>query len=713
MTALPTAPAIPANLAANPLLTRWVAVDHANTITICSGKVELGQGITTAMAAIAAKELGLAFEQIRVKAANTASGPDEGYTAGSFSVEHGGSALRYACGQVRALFEAEAAKALGGTGEILVSNGTLFHADGNQGVTYWELRGKVDLNRSAADLPRPVPRSGPIEQSSLQRLDLPGKFSGGAFIQDMRLPGMLHGRVLRPSHPKARLVSIDQDAVRAQPGVVQVVVDGSFVGVVAQRDDQAVRALAAAAKSALWEKVEELPPFDGVNGWMADVTPRSSTTFIVDPGAPPAAAGRVGASYSRPYLAHGAIGPSCAVASWADTSPEGLGTLDVWSHSQGIFPLRRQLARAFGLAPDAVQIIHVNGAGCYGHNGADDAALDAALLSLAAGAPVMCQWSRADELSWSPFGAAMRMKLDAGLDAHGRITDWSHDVWSPPHLARPGFGDGVNLLAAWHLATPHAPAPDNDAPRPQGGGDRNAVPLYKLGHRKITHHLMAQGPLRSSAMRTLGAHGNIFAIESFMDELALKAGVDPLRFRLNHLDDVRLSGVLQAAADLAKWDPKAEGGDGQGRGIGAARYKNQGAYFAVVAEIEVTDRVRLIKMSAAIDAGQVIHRDGLINQIEGGIVQAASWTLKEAAGWSEDGFAVRSWADYPILTFSEIPAIEISIVERPGEASLGAGECAAGPVAAAIGNAVAHALGARIRDMPLTPARIQAAIHAL
>jgi nicotinate dehydrogenase subunit B len=325
----------------------------------------------------------------------------------------------------------------------------------------------------------------------------------------------------------------------------------------------------------------------------------------------------------------------------------------------------------------------------------------------------MCLWSRADELSWSPFGAAMRMALSAGLDAAGRITTWHHDVWSPPHLARPGFGDGVNLLAASHLAKPHAPAPENDAPRPQGGGDRNAVPLYKLGRRKITHHLMPQGPLRSSAMRTLGAHGNVFAIESFIDELAAKAGIDPLQFRLNHLDDVRCIGVLKVAAELSRWDASDKGGDGKGRGIAFARYKNLGSYFAVVAEVEVTEQVRLVRMSAAIDAGQVIHRDGLINQIEGGIIQAASWTLKEACGWTNDGFATRSWADYPILKFSETPVIDVAIIERPGEASLGAGECAAGPVAAAIGNAVAHAIGVRVRDMPLTPDRIQAAIHAL
>ncbi len=698
---------LPSNLRANPVLSRWVRIDQAETITICSGKVELGQGAITALAAIAAHELGLQLDQIRVEGANTANGPDEGYTAGSFSIEHGGSAMRHACALVRALFEDCATAILGEQGgPMQVAAGIFSRLGANESVSYWQLRNKVDLNRTALDLPSPRLRGGTIEQGGLRRLDLPAKLSGGAFIQDMTLPGMLYGRVLRPAHPRDRLVSVDWDRVRAQPGVVHVVADGGFAGVAAQCDEVAAHAIEVAAKSAVWDRTAGLPADDGANGWMAALTPES-TVFLQDEAAAPEPALRHSASYTRPYLAHASIGPSCAVAAWTE------GTLTVWSHTQGIYPLRRQLARVFGLEPSAVQVIHAQGAGCYGHNGADDVALDAALLARAAGAPVMCLWSRADELSWSPLGAAMRMSVSAGLDAAGSITEWDYQVWSPPHLARPGFGDGVNLLAAWSLSSAHAPAPDSDAPRPQGGGDRNAVPLYRLGKRRITHHRLPQGPLRSSAMRSLGAHGNIFAIECFMDELASLAGVDPVQFRLNHLDDPRGIAVIRAAADLAHWDQTARGGEGTGRGIGFGRYKNLGAYFAAVASVEVTDRVRLVSISAAVDAGLVVHRDGLLNQIEGGIVQAASWTLKEAVSWNEDGFANRSWADYPILNFSEVPAIEISVIERHEDASLGAGECATGPVAAAIGNAIAHALRIRVRDMPLTPERIAAAIHAL
>jgi len=487
--------------------------------------------------------------------------------------------------------------------------------------------------------------------------------------------------------------------------VVAVVRDGHFAGVVAQSDEIALAAIALLRRSAQWQRQAELPLDDGLNGWMDQASP-VSTCFLDEAQPDKALPIRHAARYSRPFIAHASIGPACAVAQWHD------GQLQVWSHSQGIYPLRRQLARTFGLDAEHVQVTHAHGAGCYGHNGADDVALDAALLARAVKAPVMCLWTRADELSWSPFGAAMRMELSAGLDESGQILAWNHAVWSPTHLARPGFGDGVNLLAAGDLAQPHARPPLADAPRPQGGGDRNAVPLYDVGARKITHHLLPQGPLRSSALRALGAHGNVFAIESFMDELAALAGRDPLEYRLAHLSEPRGRAVVEAVAKAAQWNPDDQGGEGHGRGLGFARYKNLGAYCAVVAEVEVAETVRLVKVTAAVDAGEVIHRDGLLNQIEGGIIQAASWTLKEAAGWTQDGFKTRSWADYPILNFSEIPAIEIMLVAPEGAASLGGGECAAGPVAAAIGNAIAHALGVRVRDMPLTPERITQAIHA-
>ena len=697
--------ALPANLAANPFLDRWVSFETDSVVTLRTGKVELGQGAVTAIAAIAAKELGVDLESIHMVPADTRRSPDEGYTAGSFSLEHGGSAMRFACAMVRALFELQARKILG-DGELVVRSGMFMRPGHNEGVSYWELASKVDLAQSSAELPQPMPKGGSVDHESLQRLDLKAKLHGAAFIQDMSLPGMLYGRVLRPAHPADRLTSIDRDRILALPGIIDVVVDGSFMGVVAKRDEQALNAIKVAVQGATWHRDRDLPPYAEANGWMAEVAPQS-TTFLADDIAEPTAATRHQADYSRPHIAHASIGPCSAIATWHDDE------VTVWSHSQGIYPLQRTLARALRINADKVRVIHAQGSGCYGHNGADDVALDAALLARQARVPVMCMWSRADELSWSPFGAAMRMHLGAGLDAAGTIIQWDHDVWSTTHLARPGFGDGVSLLAAWSLAHPHPRPSANDAPRPYGGGDRNAVPIYRLGKRRITHHLLPQGPLRSSALRSLGAHGNVFAIESFMDELAALANADPVEFRLRHLDDHRAINVIKAAVNRANWKANEAGGEGTGRGFAFSRYKNVGAYFAVVAVVEVSDKVSLKRIVAAVDAGEVVHQNGLLNQIEGGIVQAASWALKEEVRWTDDGFAVRSWSDYPILNFSETPQIDTVIIRPEDAPALGAGECAMGPVAAAIANAITHALGIRVRDLPLTPERIASAINSL
>jgi len=692
---------LPATLAANPRLDRWVQVEADGTITIRSGKVEIGQGIATAIAAIAARELGVGIERLRLVSGDTRLGPDEGLTTGSQSVEAGGASMRRAAALVRTLFTAAAARMLDVPEDaIAVADGAFAARDRNRACSYWDLREEVNLAVSAAALPVPIERGGSADGAALRRIDLRGKLSGGAFIQDMRLPGMLHGRVIRGRNPAARPVGPDLSAIAAMPGVVSVVVDGDFLGVVARREDQARR---AAAKARLTWQAQPLPADTEGLDWM-DPGSADTRVLIDEPGA--AAVVTLERSYARPYLAHGSIGPCCAVASW------GGGRLTVWSHSQGVFMLRRQLARVLRIAAGDVDVVHAPGAGCYGHNGADDVALDAALLARAAGAPVMCCWSRAEEFSASPAGAAMRVRLAAALGADGRIRGWVHEVWSTPHVARPVADDGTGLLAGPLLADPTPASAPAHVALPAGAGERNAVPIYRTGPRRIVHHRLSQGPLRSSALRSLGAHCNVFAIESFLDELAATAGIDPVAFRLAHLDDPRARGVIAAAARMAGWDAHAAGGEGVGRGIGFARYKNISGYCAVVAEVEARDRLFFRRAFVAVDCGAVVHRDGLLNQIEGGVVQAASWTLCESLHWDADGPTVLGWADYPVLRFSDVPAITVEIIATPSDAALGAGEVATGPTAAALANALAHALGVRVRRMPLTPDRIGAAIEA-
>jgi CO/xanthine dehydrogenase Mo-binding subunit len=413
------------------------------------------------------------------------------------------------------------------------------------------------------------------------------------------------------------------------------------------------------------------------------------------------------ASYTRPYVAHGSIGPSCALAQWHDYG------LRVWTHSQGIFSLRRDLALALDLAEDKIVVEHVQGAGCYGHNGADDVAFDAAWLARAAGGrPVRVQWSRADELAWAPFGPAMVVEIEADLDAAGAVVAWRHTVWSNGHTSRPGGAKTPALLGAWHLGKPFARLPAVNPTIARGGGaERNSIPLYGFpAWQIVNHHVMAM-PLRTSALRSLGAYANVFAIESFIDELATTVGADPVAFRLRYLNDPRARTVIERAAAKAGWaDWKKR--EGIGRGIGFARYKNVGAYCAVVAEIEAEAEIRVRRLVIAVDVGLVINPDGLANQIEGGAIQATSWTLKEAVRFDRARVTSESWETYPILHCSETPAVEVEIVSRPDCPAAGAGEAAQGPTAAAIANAVFDSLSVRVRDLPLTAERIQAVAAA-
>ena len=699
-----SAPSLPANLKANPRLDRWVRFDADQAVTILSGKVEIGQGIVTAIAQVAAEELDVARERIVTRPTDTSASPNEGFTAGSMSVEMGASAMRMACAEVRKLFLEAAARRLEvSAAELTVRDGTIEVPGTDLRTSYWALAGEVSLARDATGEATPKPAASyAVVGRSAPRHDLPAKLTGAAYVHDVTLPGMVHGRVLRPPSYSARLAGFDADAVRAAPGVVAVVVNGSFVGVCTEREEQAVKALEVARRAARWEGTAAMPEPAEIPELLPRMKAETKTvTSKQKAGAP--ASKRLEAMYSRPYLAHASIGPSCAVAAF-----DG-GKLTVWSHAQGPFPLRGQIARVLGMKDEDVTVVHRDGAGCYGHNGADDAALDAALLARACGRPVLLQWTREDELAWSPFGSAMVVKLAAGLDAAGTIVEWRHELWSHSHVRRPGAGDGVNLLAAWHLDPPLAASTPRDAPWPPGAGDRNSPPLYDIPH-EVVYHFVPEMPLRVSALRTLGAYANVFAIESFMDELAAAAGADPVAFRLKHLADPRARAVIEAVARAANWLAGAPGDGTRGRGIGFARYKNASAYCAVVAEVEVAEKIRLRRAVAAVDAGQTINPDGLRNQVEGGIVQAASWTLKEAVRWDATRVLTRSWEDYPILRFDEVPDVEVVIVDRPGEPGLGAGECSAGPTAAAIANALAHALGVRARNLPLTPERVAQAM---
>ncbi len=503
---------------------------------------------------------------------------------------------------------------------------------------------------------------------SVPRRDIPAKVTGGAaFVQDMRLPEMLFGRVVRPPSYRAKLIAIDDAAARSMPGVVALVRNGSFLGVAAEREEQAIAAAQMLRESAKWQESADLPP-SGPALFEAMKRATSIDTVVgekIDAAAAANGTRKLEANYTRPFMAHASIGPSCAVAQWAD------GKLTVWTHSQGVFPLRGDLAKALALSPTDIVVVHREGAGCYGQNGADDVALDAALVARATGGrPVKLQWMREDEFAWEPYGSAMAINLTAAQDSSGNVVDWQHALWSHTHSMRPGDPDGCNLLASWHLEKPLTPGPGRNIPQPSGGGDRNSIPLYTFPQRRTINHLLPVMPLRVSALRTLGAYANVFAVESFMDELAAAAAADPIEFRLRQLADPRAKAVIEAVAERASWKAGSKGDGRHGRGVAFAKYKNLAVYCAVIADIEVdrsTGIVRVQKIWAAADAGMIVNPSGFELQIEGGCIQSSSWTLREAVAFDATRILTRSWAEYPILRFTDVPAVDVQLIDRPDE----------------------------------------------
>lgn len=704
-----SSPAPSPSLAAHPRPREWLDFSTDAVVTIRPGKVEYGQGVWTALAQIAAEELDVGLDQVRVAGVSTSTSPDEGVTSGSRSIQDCGGALRQVCAQVRAALVAAAAEKLGADPAGLgVRRGAAGAGTGHAGLSYWSLDETALLDRAAQlTAAAKPPDRWSVAGRSAPRIDLPDKAAGRPrFLHDQVLPGMLFGRVIRPPAPAATLDGVPD--VDLPAGVVARVRDGSFLGVIAESDRVAVTAAERLAQAARWTVRESLPDEDDLKGFLLS-QPSEDEPVVRRPDT--AAAGQVGrtcaAEYTRPFIAHASMAPSCAIARWDGEQ------VSVWSHSQGVFPLRGALAAGLGLDPARVTVHYVEGAGVYGHNASDDAAADAVLLARAVpGRPVRVLWTRPDELSWGPLGSAMLARLSAGLDPAGRIQTWRQDVWSHGFVGRPGIGGEPRLLALSHLAggMPISAALDG-VPSGAMGATRNAVPAYDIPDLEVTRHRLLTMPLRTSSLRSLGAFLNVFAIESFMDELAQAAGADPVGFRLAHLSDPRARRVIEEAAAMSGWAARPRpGGDGTGFGLAFARYKGVAGYCAAVAEVAADTSVRLRRLWLAVDVGRVINPDGVMNQVEGGAIQSASWALRERVRFDRTRITSVTWESYPILRFTEVPEVIVRIVDAPGEPETGAGELAQGPVAGAIGNAVADAVGVRVRDLPLTTEQVTRAI---
>ncbi len=702
--------ALPLSLTDNPILSQWVAFEEPGRVRIATGKVEIGQGILTAFTQIAAEELDLRPDQVRIVSGETNISPSEYFTSGSYSVAVGGAAIRLACAEVRSLFIDRAAQVLKcPADELTIADGQFLHGGKQTGHNYWSLAGDINLDRRATGTaPVKQPSSYRIVGKNLPRLDLPAKIRGEGFIHDIAPPGVVHARVLRRPWRYARLVALDEAAVRkAAKSPIDILREGDFVAFTADNELAVSRAATAARELARWDGGTPAPDDIGTPAWLKAQPARERT---VETGRPGRAEGNriVQAAFSRPFVTYGSIGTACALAEFKD------GKLTVWSHTQGPSILRNWLATALGLETAKVTVFHRQGAGAYGHNTADDAAFDAAFIATRKpGRTVRVLWSREDEFLGAPVSTAMAIELRAVLDADNKPADWQIEIWSPPHAQRPGMNGNSNFTGAEALPNPPPQKEINDIPDERGGGaTRNGTAIYDLPRHRLIHHMIPGAPVRTSSLRGLGAWANVYAIEMFMDELAEAAGEDPVRYRLSLLSDQRARKVVETAAKMSGWFDQPKLAEGCARGFGFARYKNIASFAAVVAEVEVGDEVRLRRVWCAADAGLVISPDGARNQIEGGIIMGASFVMKEQVRYAGGKVANSTWADYPILRFSEVPEIEIELIDNPNEPTLGLGEASVGPTGAAIGNAVARALGKRIRDLPLTRDRIAATLLA-
>ena len=687
-------------------LDSWLGMGADGKVTAYCGKVELGTGVQTAFGQLVADELDVPFERVTVVMGDTDLCPDQGPTVGSASMFRGGPQVRQAAAAARQALLAMASARWGVPVEQMSVNAGVVSSPGGKSVSYADLIGNRKFGRT---LQRQV-QSKPSEKLglvglSIPRVELPGKvFGTHAYVQNLRIAGMLHGRVVRAPMPRAMAVSVDESSVKNLPGNVRVLRQGGFVGVVADREEQAIRA--ALELKVTWSPAPVLPPMKDMPAAVRAVPfvdEVLANTGNVDAGFA-AAHVNLAAEYYVPHQMHASIGPSCAVADVrADRAT-------LWSPTQSSFPTRASVAAMLGLAADKVRLIWTEGAGCYGQNGADDCTADAAVMSQLAGKPVRVQWMRHDEHGNEPKGVAMVMAVKGGLDDQGHVVAWDYQVWSPTHSSRPGGDGGGNTLAGAQLGKPGRIVAI--------GADRDAQCSYLIPNSRTTLHLSKASPsLRVSSLRGLGSPQNTFANESFVDELATQAKTDPIAFRIRHLKDERAIAVLEAVAKLANWDRRPsphDAGASGGRGVGFVHFNHISTYVAVVVRVAVdraTGKVRVPYVAVAHDCGLIVNPDGVKNQIEGNVVQAISRALMEEVQFDSSGVTSLDWSDYPILRFSDAPEeIAITLLNRPDKPMVGAGEATTAPVAAAIANAIFDATGRRLRSLPFTPDRVKAAL---
>lgn len=690
-------------------LDAWLAIGRDGRVTVYSGKVDLGTGVRTALTQLVAEELDVAFDQIDMIMGDTLLTLDQGQTAGSLSISNGGATLRQAAASARqALLSAAAQKLAVDASELTVTNGVVSTRQGARKISYAALLDGQPLNvKLDTKVALKSPATHTVVGKSIARVDIPAKVTGRfTYVHDFKLPGMLHARVIRPPGLGATLVSVDEASLSKISGFVKLVRKQNFVAVVCKSEWAAVKAAREIQVS--WTTVNTMPEQSKLyDYWRA--LPVAKDEPVIKTGDAMAAlntaATRLKATYDFAPHTHGSIGPSCSVADYKD------GKCTVWSASQSTHSLQSELASVLGIPKDGIRLIYLDGAGCYGRNGHEDCAGDAALVSQLVGAPVRLQWMRADEHGWDPKSPPTLVDMEGGLDAQGRPVAWRSEFFI---ASANGTLEDFPMLAAVLSGvkrTGHY----------TGNLQKNADVQYQFPNIKTDVHRLADTAFRTSHLRTPGRMQNNFANEAFFDEMAAAAGADPLQWRLAYLSDPRALAVLEDVARLAKWQTRPSplpaasrptGDVSKGRGMAFVRYDNERTYVALVAEVEVNKRsghIRVTDVWCSHDCGQVINPDGARNQIEGGIVQTISRTLLEELQFDRVNITSLDWASYPILRFTDVPKITVSLINRPELPTWGAGEMAPTVVPAAISNAVFDAMGVRLRSVPFLPAKVLAA----
>lgn len=688
----------------------FLAIDGKGMVTLFSGKVDLGTGVRIGLQQIVAEELDVPLSALSIVEGDTALTPDQGPTYGSQTIQIAGMLIRQAAATARSALLDRAAQKLGANkAELTVSDGVV-SAPGGASTTYAELVGgqSFSLKLDPAAPPKD-PSQYKLVGKAIARRDIPEKLTGRfTYMHDVRVPGMLHGAVIRPPALGARLQSVDEASVKDIPGFVRIVRDGDFLGVVTETEWAAVRAARELKTS--WSKSETLPEQDKL--WehvrATKVVKDDVTSTVGDSAAAMAAPGRkLAATYDFAIHTHGSIGPSCAISEFKD------GKLTCWSASQATHNLRKQLALMLSLPLEDVRCIYVDGAGCYGRNGHEDAAADSAILAQAVGKPVRVQWSRADEHGWDPKGAPTLIDLRANIDESGAVLAWESEFHIPQ-----GAGGNVDLVAAGL-----AGKPKDNLLSPGGIIGDSAIP-YRFPNIKTVCHRLETTPLRPSWIRTPGRMQNTFANECFLDEIAASLAVDPLDFRLERLDpaDLRGRAVLERLKQVAGWESRPSprqdraGAVLKGRGVSYVKYELVRTYVGIVADVEVDPAlgdVRVTRFVVVHDCGQIINPNGVRAQIEGSVIQTFSRTMKEEVTWDRSMVTSLDWATYPILRFPELPELVIDLIDRPTEKPWGAGEPTAAVVPSAVSNAIFDATGARLRSVPFKREKVKAALRAL